>query len=322
MEFNVELDKAIQNAFVEGAVVKFDQDLSLLESKDKQKQVVVEKKIDKSSEVVVEPQVKIEEFEFLKNEINLIKQQINDLVARSQNIETKCSEENISDIVLNVVDQNFKPIVESFNSVVNGFNDLRQDIFNSSEKQIIELVFSILKKITFGNINDETSIITLIEKAIDYCSSKGQINIHLSPKHAEIINYKKSSMEIFKGRQEIINIVADSKIIEGGCLIETSMGMIDAKLENQLAEIEKQFKEGVMDEEGKTKDERPKTEGQREETEDEEGKTKDERLKTEGQREETKDQREETKDERQDIEDKIREEEIPPDKGDGQGPGG
>ena len=72
--------------------------------------------------------------------------------------------------------------------------------------------------------------------------TENKITIKVKPQDVEIV--KDKTEEIFKGEyfEAKITVVPDNTIKEGGVIIETSNGIVDATIDTQLAIIEEALK--------------------------------------------------------------------------------
>jgi flagellar assembly protein FliH len=69
----------------------------------------------------------------------------------------------------------------------------------------------------------------------------GKIKVKLNPADLQFIQDTKSQLSHFLDDVDSIRFEAEDSIQSGGCLIETDMGDIDARIETQLQAIEESF---------------------------------------------------------------------------------
>ena len=90
---------------------------------------------------------------------------------------------------------------------------------------------------------DKEYIISMIKGVVEEIhKTENKITLKVMPKDVEIVRDKIS--EIFSGEyfEAKISVIPDNEIKEGGVIVETSNGLIDATLETQLSIIEKALK--------------------------------------------------------------------------------
>lgn len=116
-------------------------------------------------------------------------------------------------------------------------NNIREKFYASAESEIIKLVMMIAEKVIGKMVREhDTAIKSIVHQAVE--SSLGErITVHLNPE-----DYKITASEEFKDifdRSKRIAFKEDEAIKKGGCIVETEVGTIDARLETQLKAIKK-----------------------------------------------------------------------------------
>jgi flagellar biosynthesis/type III secretory pathway protein FliH len=123
------------------------------------------------------------------------------------------------------------------------FFKYKDEIFAKVSGCILDVSVEIAKKIIKKETEtDNTYLIPMIQGVVEEINkTENKITIKVMPKDVEIVKDKIS--DIFSGNSfdAAINVIPDKKIKEGGVIVETSNGIIDASIETQLAIIEKAF---------------------------------------------------------------------------------
>lgn len=112
-----------------------------------------------------------------------------------------------------------------------------EEVFERSEDDIVQMVMDIAEKV-IGSELKKGAIVSVVKKTIGQAVGQ-KLVIHVSP--ADLLPLKKKEKELIKlldVRQGIV-LKEDETITAGGCLIETELGTIDARLEVQLEAIRK-----------------------------------------------------------------------------------
>ncbi|PIR20320.1 MAG: hypothetical protein COV45_07155 [Deltaproteobacteria bacterium CG11_big_fil_rev_8_21_14_0_20_47_16] len=123
--------------------------------------------------------------------------------------------------------------------IIAKFEVLKSEFYAKAEPEIISLVMEIAEKVVGRMVHEHReAIISIVQQAVE--SSLGdRITVRLNPK-----DYKKVQSQI-KTLQESLDktrrliFKEDDGISQGGCVVETEVGMIDAQLETQLRAIRK-----------------------------------------------------------------------------------
>lgn len=112
-----------------------------------------------------------------------------------------------------------------------------EDIF---DKAVIELAIMIAEKIIVREIAKETIITDILRKAIKKIIGANDIIIKLNPSDFEKIITDSQTMLLEQSIAKI-KFEQNDSIEIGGCLVETDIGNVDARISTQIDEIKKQF---------------------------------------------------------------------------------
>ena len=143
----------------------------------------------------------------------------------------------------NSAKEEFTPLLQTINSLIQELSEFRTMMYPKVEKEMIEMVTGLAKKILQHEINtNEDSVKQMILLAINSVIDKENmvIRIHPSDKaHAEA--FYPELKNLFS---EIKNITFEehSGIEKGGCMIDTNFGTIDAKIDQLEGQIDKILK--------------------------------------------------------------------------------
>jgi len=84
-------------------------------------------------------------------------------------------------------------------------------------------------------------MLEIIHKAIESLKYQKEIRIRVNPDDLGFLKENKMQLYTMLGESKEIEIVEDALVGRGGCIIDTEIGTIDARLETQLRVIEKLF---------------------------------------------------------------------------------
>jgi len=136
-------------------------------------------------------------------------------------------------------------VVENIENFFTEMSNLRKEILKQYERQILELIFSIAKKIIHHQIgSDEKAIEDTVLKAVHLAVEKSKIALRVNPEDFDYV--ERLRPEFFAKFKELKSIVvtSDPSITRGGCFLETPYGDVDARIETEL-EMIYQCLEGV-----------------------------------------------------------------------------
>ena len=143
----------------------------------------------------------------------------------------------------NKAKEEFIPLLQTINSLTRELSEFRTMIYPKVEKEMIEMVTGLTKKILQYEIETkEDSVKQMILLAINSVINKENMTIRINPSdkaHAEAF-----SPELKNLFSEIknINFEEHSGIEKGGCIIDTNFGTIDARVDQLEDQIDKILK--------------------------------------------------------------------------------
>ena len=135
-------------------------------------------------------------------------------------------------------------LIERTQTVLERAQDKRGEILSETEKEIVDLVLLITRKvIKVISENQRDIIIYNVTEALRKVKAKGSVIIRVNLADLELATeHKQDFINIMEGKGSV-NIAEDSSVDPGGCIIETDFGEIDARIASQLAELENKILE-------------------------------------------------------------------------------
>lgn len=121
------------------------------------------------------------------------------------------------------------------------FYNYKEEVFLKVSECIMDISIEIAKKIINKEIEtDRKSTITMIKGVVEEINkTENKITLRVMPQDVELV--RDMVPEIFSGNyfEAKITVIPDEKIKQGGVVVETSNGLIDATIDTQLAIIAK-----------------------------------------------------------------------------------
>ncbi len=137
-----------------------------------------------------------------------------------------------------------RKLVEKLDNLLGGIGDLKGELVKRYEKEIIEIVFAIAKKVIHTQLHfEEKAVRGPILSVLELTVGKSEINLKLNPEDLDYVESLRP--ELFSKFQSLktIMITSDPAIKRGGCKLESDTGDIDATIETQLEMIYKYLQE-------------------------------------------------------------------------------
>ena len=131
--------------------------------------------------------------------------------------------------------------IDELKSKFDDFYSYKEEVYDKVSGCIMDIALEIAKKIINKEVETDKEVtLSIIKGAVEEVNqTENKIVLKVMPKDVEIVRDKVP--EIFSGNfyEAKISVIPDASIKEGGVIIETSNGLIDASIETQLAIMEK-----------------------------------------------------------------------------------
>ncbi len=115
---------------------------------------------------------------------------------------------------------------------------LRATLLQNSSQDMLRLVLSIARQVIHGEVSiNRELILTTIDKALRAAVRSDHYHIKVHPDDLALVTEKKPLFITSINGLESITIEGDQKIAQGGCLVESDLGAVDATIDGQLEEI-------------------------------------------------------------------------------------
>jgi type III secretion protein L len=117
--------------------------------------------------------------------------------------------------------------------------EIRERVWRETEQDVLRLAVRLTEKILGREIKtDKKAVADVVSTALQNARQQEKLTVRVNPSdlptvEKEIENLTRS------GRTRFIDFVADPRVTAGGCLIESEVGTIDARLETQLRVLER-----------------------------------------------------------------------------------
>ncbi|MBN1114109.1 MAG: hypothetical protein JXA66_02085 [Oligoflexia bacterium] len=129
-------------------------------------------------------------------------------------------------------------IIQNFGNICEDLLKLRLKMFESNENMLTKLVYLVAEVIINKEIEADPALVkNTIKKVIEYSGTEEEIRIKLSPRdYRAVDDIKKEILSTF-GKIKNIQLEPDENVSNGGCIVETNFGEINANLPIRLASM-------------------------------------------------------------------------------------
>lgn len=139
-------------------------------------------------------------------------------------------------------EQKLQTTIQAFSKAVEDISRLRESIYKQSKQDMISMVMSVVSQVIQVEVVEKEEIIEkVIQKALESAIQSEEYHIKVNPEDYELVDEKKP---LFVARLRGLGSIVfepDSSITRGGCKVESDQGEVDATIETQLEEINRNF---------------------------------------------------------------------------------
>ena len=139
-----------------------------------------------------------------------------------------------------------KPLLTSLQEVLRQLNNIRQETYQEIETEVVELALAIARRVICHETTiDREIVVCVAREALAKVEDPGRIKIKMSPSDLQFIKKTRSQLSNMIENIDNVTFEAAENIQNGGCIIETDLGEIDARIEKQLQAVEESFRNAV-----------------------------------------------------------------------------
>ena len=124
--------------------------------------------------------------------------------------------------------------LEKFHTHVLAAVEMRSNVFREAERDILRLSVKLAEKIIGRELqNNRETVVDIVTTALQHARLKQKLLIKVNPADLSVAEMEIEKFKSFS-RSQFIDITADPRVGAGGCLIESEVGTVDARLETQF----------------------------------------------------------------------------------------
>ena len=133
--------------------------------------------------------------------------------------------------------QEYADAIEQLKETISQVAAQRHDFIEQTESDLVALVFDIAEKLVHHQIANDDVIYHTVKSMLEYTVDHEKVLIRVHPAElAKLEPHREEFLSQVKG-VELLDIIEDFGIDQGGCLLETNLGTIDAKIDTQFEQV-------------------------------------------------------------------------------------
>lgn len=116
----------------------------------------------------------------------------------------------------------------------------RRQYLIASEPMIVNLACSIADKIMRRESETDRSwVLEVVRAALEEIHDSGKVEVRVHPDDFELVRDNRDALrKVVPGQTDLV-VIPDRAVAAGGCVLHTSFGNIDARIDTQLEEVKK-----------------------------------------------------------------------------------
>ncbi|MDD5722885.1 MAG: FliH/SctL family protein [Syntrophales bacterium] len=132
--------------------------------------------------------------------------------------------------------------LQSAEKMIEGVQLLKEEIVRNSEKWIIDLIFAITEKVIHKEATTNRDVVAaVLRDAVVSVRNQENIKVRMSPLDYRYLREVNPQFLNQLHGAEAMSIEEDDEIMQGGVVIETRCGGVDARLDHQLNKLKEEI---------------------------------------------------------------------------------
>ena len=118
----------------------------------------------------------------------------------------------------------------------------RKQLYFNAEADTVDLALAVAQKVIGQEISvDRKIVLNVVKGALEKVIDHEKVKIRINPSDLETVKTALFEFLPLVENLENIHFESDAAVTEGGCIVETNFGNIDARIENMLDQINEGF---------------------------------------------------------------------------------
>lgn len=132
-------------------------------------------------------------------------------------------------------------------SVLRQAYQAKEQLIQEAEPFVVSLSCAVAEKIIQKQLSVEPEIVLeLARKTLSRKRESGTITLCVSPEQFAYVHAAREELSLAVDSQAELQIIPDSSVNDGGCVVRSALGSIDARIDTQLTEIKKALMQAAV----------------------------------------------------------------------------
>lgn len=119
------------------------------------------------------------------------------------------------------------------------FMNAKQEVYEQIAPDILEISVDIAQKIIKKEVSEDPQVLVnnIVDVLKNLSKDENKIALRVNPVQVDVVKQQVPEILTIAGLDARVSVLADEEVSEGGCLVTTSNGVVDATVETQLSVI-------------------------------------------------------------------------------------
>ena len=146
------------------------------------------------------------------------------------------------------LDQERSAMVERVAETIADIGRQLDEFWIQTEGELLKLAVEIARKLVHHEINENQEVVlNTVKIALYQLRDRQSLKLRVNPADYELLREHKEEIMSSCDGMRSVEILEDRRVEQGGCLIESDNGSLDARIETQLKEVERALLEAAHD---------------------------------------------------------------------------
>ncbi len=138
-----------------------------------------------------------------------------------------------------------KADIETLKETLVAFMNAPQEVYEQIAPDILEISVEIAQKIIKKEVSEDPQVLinTIVEVMKGLSKEETKVVLRVNPTQVDIIKQSVPEILNLAGMDTKVVVLSDENISEGGCMVTTTNGVVDATIETQLSVISEALRE-------------------------------------------------------------------------------
>jgi len=128
-------------------------------------------------------------------------------------------------------------MLELQNGILSALRQALPQLIAEAEGALIELAHSAVQKIVAGLPVDARLVEAVVREALAQMEHAAEVSVHLHPQDLDLLRQINAPLLLEQVGGKPLHFQADQTVGRGGCWLQTSFGLVDARRETKLERI-------------------------------------------------------------------------------------